>query len=63
MSSTLEATDSSDHTRRHMTTLLLEERPDGEWTVTQGGVDVEGVGETAPQAAADYCRRVADGDE
>ncbi len=57
MSSTLAETGSASHTRRHMTTLLLEERDD-EWVVTQGGVDVEGTGPTAAEAAADYCRRI-----
>ncbi|WP_123536876.1 hypothetical protein [Halosimplex salinum] len=58
MSSTLAETDSTDHTRRHMTTLLIEERGDGHWIVTQGGVDLEGHGTTAAEAAADYCRQI-----
>ncbi|MFC7138532.1 hypothetical protein ACFQMA_01625 [Halosimplex aquaticum] len=57
MSSTLDETAAADHTRRHMTTLLLEERDD-EWIVTQGGVDIEGEGPTAAAAAADYCRKI-----
>jgi len=32
----------------------LEER----WTATQRGVDVTGTGETAQQAAANYCEKV-----
>ena len=62
MSSTLDETASTDHTRRHMTTLLLEEHGD-EWMVTQGGVDAEGTGLTAAAAAADYCRQLDDADE
>ncbi|MFC7141496.1 hypothetical protein ACFQMA_16865 [Halosimplex aquaticum] len=62
MSSTLDEMTEADHTRRHMTTLLLEERDD-EWVVTQGGVDVEGTGRTAAAAAADYCRRIENAEE
>ncbi|WP_123537858.1 hypothetical protein [Halosimplex salinum] len=62
MSSTFAETDSTDYTRRHMTTLLLEERGDDAWVVTQGGVNVEGHGQTAAQAAADYCQRVENAD-
>ncbi|WP_415380448.1 hypothetical protein [Halosimplex sp. TS25] len=58
MSSTLDETTDTGHTRRHMTTLLLEQRGDDEWIVTQGGVDVEGTGSNAAAAAADYCRRI-----
>jgi hypothetical protein len=61
MSSTLDETDSTAHTDRHMTTLLLEDRGD-EWVVTQGGVAAEGTGDTAAAAAADYCRQVDDTD-
>ncbi|WP_436927594.1 hypothetical protein [Halosimplex amylolyticum] len=57
MSSTLDEATDADHTRRHMTTLLLEDRGD-KWIVTQGGVDIEGKGPTAAVAAADYCRRI-----
>jgi len=62
MSPTLDETASTDHTRRHMTTLLLEDRDD-QWVVTQGGVDAEGTGPTAVAAAADYCRQLDDADE
>jgi hypothetical protein len=62
MSSTLDETASTDHTRRHMTTLLLEDRDD-QWVVTQGGVDAQGTGLTAAAAAADYCRQLGDADE
>jgi hypothetical protein len=48
------------NTRRHMTTVVLEER-DGEWLATQGGIPVEGRGETAAAAAAVYCRKIDDG--
>jgi len=44
--------------RKHWTTIVLEERDDGEWLATQGGVPVEGHGETAAAAAAEYCRKV-----
>jgi hypothetical protein len=63
MSSTLDETTGAEHTRRHMTTLLLEERGDDEWVVTQGGVDVEGHGSTAAEAAANYCRQIDETDE
>jgi len=46
--------------RRHMTTVVLEER-EGEWLATQGGIPVEGRGETAAAAAAAYCRKIDDG--
>lgn len=45
--------------RRQWTTIVLE-ADDGGWRATQTGVDVEGRGETAADAAADYCRRVAE---
>lgn len=54
MSSTFDETTGAEYTRRHMTTLLLEERGDDRWVVTQGGVDVEGKGPSAAAAAADY---------
>jgi len=47
-------------TRRHMTTVVLEERGD-EWLATQGGIPVEGRGETAAEAAAAYCRKIDEG--
>lgn len=43
---------------RHLTTVVLEERADGEWLATQTGVAVEGYGETAAEAAANYCRKI-----
>ena len=46
--------------RRHMTTVVLESR-DGEWLATQGGIPVEGWGETAAEAAAAYCRKIDEG--
>ncbi|MBX0323699.1 hypothetical protein EGH21_11740 [Halomicroarcula sp. F13] len=46
--------------KRRLTTLVVEER-DGEWVVTQGGVPVEGRGETAAAAATAYCRNVSEG--
>jgi hypothetical protein len=46
--------------RRHMTTVVLESR-DGEWLATQGGIPVEGRGETAAEAAAAYCRKIDEG--
>lgn len=47
---------------RGWTTVVLEQRDDGEWRATQAGVDCEGRGETAASAAAAYCRRIG-GDE
>jgi hypothetical protein len=47
--------------RNHWTTIVLEECNDGEWVATQTGVDVEGRGETAAQAATRYCRAIAEG--
>jgi len=41
-----------------MTTVLLDKRGDGEWFATQRGVDLVGEGETAAEAAAEYCRLV-----
>lgn len=43
-----------------MTTVVLEERGD-EWLATQGGIPVEGRGETAAAAAAAYCRKIEEG--
>lgn len=43
---------------RHLTTVVLEERGDGEWLATQTGVSVEGYGATAAEAAANYCRKI-----
>lgn len=48
---------------RGWTTIVLDEREDGEWRATQHGIDVEGRGETAALAAADYCRRVEGANE
>jgi hypothetical protein len=44
--------------REHWTTIVLEERDDGTWLATQGGVSIEGTGDTAAAAATDYCRKV-----
>lgn len=44
--------------RRHWTTIVLEERDDGTWRATQRGVPVEGRAGTAAAAAAAYCRKV-----
>jgi len=49
-------------TRKHFTTVVLEEQPDGQWLATQYGVDVEGHGATAAEAATEYCRRVEHGE-
>lgn len=55
--------------RRRLTgrySLLVVEDVDDGWRVTQDGVAVVGRGRSAPLAAADYCRRVAevgDGDD
>lgn len=51
---------------RGYSTLVVEEVEDGEWRVTQAGVDVVGHGASAPLAAAEYCEQVAevgDGDD
>jgi hypothetical protein len=46
------------------TTIVLDELDDGRWLATQGGVSVQGHGETAADAAADYCRKISEtGDE
>lgn len=47
--------------RKRWTTIVLEERDDGEWLATQTGVSVEARGTTAADAAAEYCRQVAEG--
>lgn len=51
------------HRTRGSTTILLEERDVDDWLATQGGVPVEGRGETAAEAAAEYCRMVDSMDE
>jgi len=51
------------HRRTHWTTIVLEERSDGSWRATQQGVPVEGRAETAPAAAAAYCRNVETTDD
>ncbi|WP_415381671.1 hypothetical protein [Halosimplex sp. TS25] len=45
--------------RRRWTTIVLEEDGDG-WRATQTGVAAEGHGATAADAAAAYCRRIAE---
>jgi len=57
-----ERIDDAGETRRHFTTVVLEEQSDGQWLATQRGVDVEGHGETAAEAATEYCRRVEHGE-
>lgn len=47
--------------RQHLTTVVLEERAPDEWLATQGGIPVEGRGETAAEAAARYCRKIDEG--
>lgn len=44
---------------RRWTTIVLEERGDG-WRATQTGVAAVGYGATAADAAAAYCRRIAE---
>ncbi|WP_135363343.1 hypothetical protein [Halosimplex halophilum] len=44
--------------RRRWTTIVLEECGGG-WRATQTGVAAEGHGDTAADAAAAYCRRIA----
>ncbi|MGB9932880.1 hypothetical protein [Haloarcula amylolytica] len=52
------------HTHReHWTTIILEQREGGDWLATQDGVAVEGHGETAADAAADYCQQIAEADD
>jgi len=43
-----------------MTTLLLDKREEGAWLATQRGAEIVGHGETAAEAAAEYCRLVAE---
>ncbi len=44
-------------------TIVLDELDDGRWLATQG-VSVQGHGETAADAAAEYCRKISEaGDE
>ncbi|QLH78566.1 hypothetical protein HZS55_15270 [Halosimplex rubrum] len=45
--------------RRRWTTIVLEECGGG-WRATQTGVAAEGHGDTAADAAAAYCRRIAE---
>ncbi|MFC6864564.1 hypothetical protein ACFQGE_13995 [Halomicroarcula sp. GCM10025817] len=45
-------------TVRNLTTVVLEERPDGGWVATQTDIPVEGRGETAAEAATNYCRQI-----
>jgi hypothetical protein len=45
--------------RRRWTTIVLEEHGGG-WRATQTGVAAEGRGDTAADAAAAYCRRIAE---
>lgn len=40
------------------TTLVLERNEFGQWRATQDGVDAVGYGETAQDAAADYCHAI-----
>lgn len=42
------------------TTLQLEPTDDGHWRATQRDVELTGRGETAAQAAANYCEIVAE---
>lgn len=50
--------------KEHWTTIVLEKQHDETWLATQGGVAVEGHGETAADAAAEYCQKIAEtGDE
>lgn len=48
--------------RTHSTTIVLEDRDDGVWLATQGGVPIEGHGESAAEAAAEYCRKIEQND-
>jgi|GEM_PF-1962106 len=50
---------SSGQSRRHLTTVILEELGDGRWRATQTGVDVDGVGDSAAEAATEYCAKIA----
>lgn len=48
------------HTNRtRWTTIVLDEQADGRWLATQAGVSVQGHGETAADAAAEYCRKIS----
>ena len=49
--------------RQHWTVIILEEQDDGDWLATQGGVPVEGYGDTAAAAAAEYCRKISEADD
>ena len=50
--------------KQHWTTIVLEEQDNGRSLATQGAVAVEGHGETAAEAAAEYCRKISEaGDE
>ncbi len=48
---------------RGRTTIVLETNDDGEWRASQEGVSVEGRGDSAASAAANYCRRLEGRDE
>jgi len=50
---------SSGQSRRHLTTVILEELGDGRWRATQTGVDVDGVGDSAAEAATEYCAKIS----
>jgi hypothetical protein len=41
-----------------MTTVLIDKCDDGEWVATQRYVDLVGLGETAAEAATQYCSLV-----
>jgi hypothetical protein len=45
--------------RRHLTTVILEEIGEDSWRATQTGVDVEGVGDSAAEAATEYCAKIS----
>lgn len=46
--------------RRRCTSVVLEETADGHWRATQRGVTVTGYGDTAAEAAVEYCRLVGE---
>jgi len=46
--------------RTRWTVLEVQRLSTGEWRVTQEGAQSEGRGESAAEAAAAYCRRVAE---
>lgn len=48
-----------DRSRSDRSTVVLEETDDGRWRATQPGVAVTGYGDTAAEAAAEYCRLVS----